>query len=144
MRYRVVNRAAWRQALDRDLEVHRLTARLRAPRRFGLDLCIGRMVGADDAEPAYVGRLRLTDSSGRGYGRRSEPSRGSPRSCPLPRTSGHRDHRHRAPRHQAVPPQAKITNGLHPNRRKTCDHARHRPSRLRRRHPPHRPGTRPA
>ncbi|MET7334708.1 RNA polymerase recycling motor ATPase HelR [Nonomuraea sp. NPDC005650] len=54
-----------RQALDRDLEIHRLTARLRALRRFGLDLCLGRMVGADDPEPVYVGRLGLTDSAGR-------------------------------------------------------------------------------
>ncbi|ARX81206.1 ATPase AAA [Streptomyces alboflavus] len=54
-----------RQGLDRDAEVHRLTARLRALRRFGLDLCLGRVVGADDPEPLYVGRLGLTDSSGR-------------------------------------------------------------------------------
>ncbi|WJV50701.1 RNA polymerase recycling motor ATPase HelR [Streptomyces flavofungini] len=54
-----------RQGLDRDAEVHRLTARLRALRRFGLDLCLGRVVGADDSEPLYVGRLGLTDSSGR-------------------------------------------------------------------------------
>jgi hypothetical protein len=52
-------------AMDRDLEIHRLTARLRALRRFGLDLCIGHMVNADDPEPVYVGRLGLTDSSGR-------------------------------------------------------------------------------
>ncbi len=52
-------------ALDRDLEVHRLTARLRALRRFGLDLCLGRIVLADDPEPVYVGRLGLTDSAGR-------------------------------------------------------------------------------
>jgi hypothetical protein len=52
-------------AMDRDMEVHRLTARLRALRRFGLDLCLGRMVGADDSEPGYVGRLGLTDSAGR-------------------------------------------------------------------------------
>ena len=51
--------------MDRDLEVHRLTARLRALRRFGLDLCLGHMVGADDPEPVYVGRLGLTDSAGR-------------------------------------------------------------------------------
>ncbi|GII57935.1 DNA helicase [Planotetraspora thailandica] len=56
---------AGRQALDRDMEIHRLTARLRALRRFGLDLCLGRMVGADDPEPVYVGRLGLTDSAGR-------------------------------------------------------------------------------
>ncbi|XVQ81812.1 RNA polymerase recycling motor ATPase HelR [Microbispora siamensis] len=54
-----------RQALDRDLEVHRLTARLRVLRRFGLDLCLGHMVGADDSEPVYIGRLGLTDSAGR-------------------------------------------------------------------------------
>lgn len=52
-------------ALDRDLEVHRLTARLRALRRFGLDLCLGRIVGADDGEPVYVGRFGLTDEAGR-------------------------------------------------------------------------------
>jgi hypothetical protein len=54
-----------RQALDRDQEVHRLTARLRTLRRFGLDLCLGHMVGADNPEPGYVGRLGLTDSAGR-------------------------------------------------------------------------------
>ncbi|WP_336211914.1 RNA polymerase recycling motor ATPase HelR [Nonomuraea sp. LPB2021202275-12-8] len=54
-----------RQALDRDLEVHRLTARLRALRRFGLDLCLGHMVSADNPEPVYIGRLGLTDSAGR-------------------------------------------------------------------------------
>ena len=52
-------------AMDRDMEVHRLTARLRALRRFGLDLCLGRMVSADNHEPVYVGRLGLTDSAGR-------------------------------------------------------------------------------
>ncbi|MFH8345299.1 RNA polymerase recycling motor ATPase HelR [Streptomyces sp. NPDC018045] len=54
-----------RQAMDRDAEVHRLTGRLRALRRYGLDLCLGRMVGADGPEPVYVGRLGLTDSAGR-------------------------------------------------------------------------------
>ncbi|MEU3413146.1 RNA polymerase recycling motor ATPase HelR [Streptomyces sp. NPDC006658] len=54
-----------RQAMDRDAEIHRLTARLRTLRRFGLDLCLGRMVTADDPEPVYVGRLGLTDSTGR-------------------------------------------------------------------------------
>ena len=53
------------EAMDRDMEVHRLTARLRTLRRFGLDLCLGRMVGTDDPEPVYVGRLGLTDSTGR-------------------------------------------------------------------------------
>ncbi|GAA3831717.1 RNA polymerase recycling motor ATPase HelR [Sphaerisporangium flaviroseum] len=54
-----------RQAMDRDMQIHRLTARLRALRRFGLDLCLGHMVSADDPEPVYVGRLGLTDSAGR-------------------------------------------------------------------------------
>ncbi|MFG1681228.1 RNA polymerase recycling motor ATPase HelR [Nonomuraea sp. NPDC049269] len=54
-----------RQALDRDLEVHRLTSRLRALRRFGLDLCLGHIVSADDPEPVYIGRLGLTDREGR-------------------------------------------------------------------------------
>src|SRR5215470_1146868 len=53
------------KALDRDMEIHRLTARLRALRRFGLDLCLGRIVGADSAEPVYIGRLGLRDSAGR-------------------------------------------------------------------------------
>ncbi len=52
-------------ALDRDLQIHRLAARLRALRRFGLDLCLGHLVCADDPEPGYVGRLGLTDSAGR-------------------------------------------------------------------------------
>src|SRR4051794_38061024 len=52
------------EALDRDLEVHRLTARLRALRRFGLDLCLGHMV-SEDGDAVYVGRFGLTDSAGR-------------------------------------------------------------------------------
>ena len=51
-------------ALDRDLEVHRLTARQALLRRFGSDLCLGRMVPADGSPPLYVGRLGLTDSAG--------------------------------------------------------------------------------
>jgi DNA helicase IV len=54
-----------RQALDRDVEIHRLTGRLRALRRFGLDLCLGHIVRADDPEPVYIGRLGLTDPAGR-------------------------------------------------------------------------------
>ncbi|GAA4894831.1 RNA polymerase recycling motor ATPase HelR [Streptomyces coeruleoprunus] len=53
-----------RGAMDRDVEIHRLTGRLRALRRFGWDLCLGRIVG-EDAEPVYIGRLGLTDSAGR-------------------------------------------------------------------------------
>ena len=61
------------EAMDRDEEIHRLTARLRTLRRFGLDLCLGHMVSADDGEavvrrtprshrqrrPATAGRLAL-------------------------------------------------------------------------------------
>ncbi|MGW1270410.1 RNA polymerase recycling motor ATPase HelR [Streptomyces sp. NPDC002491] len=54
-----------REAMDRDQEIHRLTGRLRSLNRFGLDLCLGHMVGADDPEPLYVGRIGLTDSTGR-------------------------------------------------------------------------------
>src|SRR5918998_844683 len=52
-------------ALDRDLEVHRLTARLCALRRFGLDLCLGHVVHDDDPQPLDVGRLGLADRDGR-------------------------------------------------------------------------------
>lgn len=51
-------------ALDRDLEIHRLTGQLRLLHRFGLDLCLGRVVRADDPEPIYIGRTGLTDSTG--------------------------------------------------------------------------------
>ncbi|MFJ9821527.1 RNA polymerase recycling motor ATPase HelR [Streptomyces sp. NPDC101151] len=54
-----------RQAMDRDMEVHRLTGRLRALRRFGLDLCLGHIVDPGNPEPVYIGRLGLTDSTGR-------------------------------------------------------------------------------
>ncbi|MGP0024767.1 MAG: AAA family ATPase, partial [Streptosporangiaceae bacterium] len=53
------------KAMDRDMEVQRLSARLRVLRRFGLDLCLGRIVHAGRPEPAYIGRLGLTDSAGR-------------------------------------------------------------------------------
>ena len=53
------------EAMDRDNEIHRLTARLRTLRRFSLDLCLGRVVSAADGEAVYVGRLGLTDNEGR-------------------------------------------------------------------------------
>ncbi|WP_207914655.1 RNA polymerase recycling motor ATPase HelR [Micromonospora sp. KC213] len=52
------------QAVERDQAVRRLAVRLRALRRFGIDLCLGRMVAADNPEPVYVGRLGLTDGAG--------------------------------------------------------------------------------
>lgn len=51
-------------ALDRDQEIHRLSARLRALRRFGIDLCLGHVVPADGSPPVYVGRLGLKDDEG--------------------------------------------------------------------------------
>ncbi|WP_156724925.1 RNA polymerase recycling motor ATPase HelR [Streptomyces apocyni] len=53
------------EAMDRDVEIHRLTARLRTLRRFGWDLCLGHIVSADAPEPVYIGRLGLTDGAGR-------------------------------------------------------------------------------
>jgi hypothetical protein len=53
------------EAMDRDMQVHRLTARLRTLRRFGLDLCLGHVVSQGNPEPLYIGRLGLTDSVGR-------------------------------------------------------------------------------
>ncbi len=52
-------------ALERDLEIHRLTARLHTLRRFSLDLCLGRITFDDAREPIYIGRLGLTDGDGR-------------------------------------------------------------------------------
>ncbi len=53
-----------RAAADRDREIHRLTANLRLLQRFGLDVCLGRVVSADSDEPTYIGRLGLTDRAG--------------------------------------------------------------------------------
>jgi DNA helicase IV len=59
------------KALDRDTEVRRLSARLRALGRYGRDVCLGRMVaaapdgGAAAEEPTYIGRFGLTDGDGR-------------------------------------------------------------------------------
>lgn len=67
-RLEVARRAPGRlgqEALERDVEVRRLSARLRALRRFGLDLCLGHIVLRDDPVPVYVGRLGLTDTDGR-------------------------------------------------------------------------------
>lgn len=51
--------------VERDLEIHRVSARLRVLRRFGVDACLGRMVPADGSEPVYIGRFGLTDAAGR-------------------------------------------------------------------------------
>ncbi|MDQ0644308.1 RNA polymerase recycling motor ATPase HelR [Microbacterium murale] len=51
-------------AVERDLEIHRLNARLAMFRRYGIDMCLGRMVTADGTR-IYIGRLGLTGSDGR-------------------------------------------------------------------------------
>src|SRR5690349_16019316 len=51
------------EALERDQEIHRLSARLRLLRRFSLDLCLGRIV-PEGGEPLYIGRIGLTDGAG--------------------------------------------------------------------------------
>ncbi|WP_061965678.1 RNA polymerase recycling motor ATPase HelR [Demequina aurantiaca] len=61
--------AAGEAALNRDLEVHRLVGRLKVLRRYGVDLCLGRMVPLDShgdasGEPVYIGRVGLTDGDG--------------------------------------------------------------------------------
>ncbi|UZG55611.1 RNA polymerase recycling motor ATPase HelR [Rhodococcus opacus] len=52
------------EAMERDMMVHRLNAELRALRRYGLDLCLGHFVSADNPEPVYIGRLGLMDRAG--------------------------------------------------------------------------------
>ncbi|MGV9709548.1 RNA polymerase recycling motor ATPase HelR [Gordonia sp. NPDC003424] len=54
-----------RQAVDRDMEIHEATARLRTLQRYRVDLCLGRMVPDDGSEPVYIGRLGLIDPQGR-------------------------------------------------------------------------------
>lgn len=56
--------AAGGETVERDMEIRRLSSRLRAMSRYGLDLCLGRMVSSEDTEPVYVGRLGLTDDAG--------------------------------------------------------------------------------
>lgn len=51
-------------AMDRDLEIHRLTGRLHTLSRYGVDLCLGHIVRTDDPEPIWIGRLGLTDGDG--------------------------------------------------------------------------------
>ena len=45
-----------RKALDRDLAIHRLSGRLGILRRFGRDVCLGRVVGPDGTA-TYIGRI---------------------------------------------------------------------------------------
>ncbi|UOT04073.1 AAA family ATPase [Rhodococcus opacus] len=58
------SRRLGQEAMERDMMVHRLNAELRALRRYGLDLCLGHFVSADNPEPVYIGRLGLMDRAG--------------------------------------------------------------------------------
>ncbi|MCK2037211.1 AAA family ATPase [Microbacterium sp. SSW1-49] len=51
-------------AVDRDLEIRRLSGRLRLLDRFGLDLCLGRMTPSDGSTPLYIGRSGLAADDG--------------------------------------------------------------------------------
>lgn len=51
-------------AVERDLEIHRLNTRLAMLRRYGIDMCLGRIV-TDTGEHIYIGRLGLTGADGR-------------------------------------------------------------------------------
>jgi hypothetical protein len=66
---RAVRARLGQEALDRDLDIHRSTSRLQLLRRFGVDLCLGRMVvagtGSEPAETVYIGRIGLSDAEGR-------------------------------------------------------------------------------
>ncbi|QIK72542.1 AAA family ATPase [Propioniciclava coleopterorum] len=48
-----------RKALDRDLDIHRLSGRLGILRRFGRDVCLGRVV-APDGTVTFIGRIGAT------------------------------------------------------------------------------------
>ncbi|MCS3843775.1 hypothetical protein [Microbacterium sp. AK031] len=50
-------------AVERDLKIHRLNARLAMFRRYGIEMCLGRIVTADGAR-TYIGRLGLIGADG--------------------------------------------------------------------------------
>jgi len=52
------------ESVERDMEIRRLSSRLLALSRYGLDLCLGRIVLEGVPEPIYIGRLGLTDDAG--------------------------------------------------------------------------------
>lgn len=62
-RVRLEPAGSGQQALDRDLEVQRLSARLRVLRRFGVDASIGSMARTG-GEVVHIGRFGLSDATG--------------------------------------------------------------------------------
>jgi hypothetical protein len=75
------------EALDRDMEVHRLAARLQTLRRFGWTCAWGTWCSATTRSPSMCGRLGLTDSTGRRCcstgGPRAEPFFGATHANPM-------------------------------------------------------------
>lgn len=62
--------SAGQRALERDLEIRAESARLRVLQRFGIDACIGRMVGVDGTV-TYIGRFGLA-AAGEEHGTAAE------------------------------------------------------------------------
>ncbi len=52
-------------AVERDQTIRQIANQLHVLERFGIDLCIGRIVREDDSDPLYIGRLNLRDEDGR-------------------------------------------------------------------------------
>ena len=77
---------AGQEAMDRDLEIHRLTARLRALRRFSLDLCLaGSSPTTAPSRSTSVGSASPTAPAG-GCSSTGDPPRQNRSSGPLTAT----------------------------------------------------------
>ncbi|WP_347125523.1 RNA polymerase recycling motor ATPase HelR [Microbacterium sp. SY138] len=50
-------------AVERDLEIRRLSGRLRVLERYGIDICLGRMT-PEHGDPVYIGRTGLAAADG--------------------------------------------------------------------------------
>lgn len=51
-------------AMERDSQIHRVTSRLGALSRYGVDLCLGQFLVEGESDPVYVGRLGIKAPSG--------------------------------------------------------------------------------
>ncbi len=52
------------EVVERDQEIRRLSSQLGFLQRFGVDLCLGRMVTEAQEDPVYIGRAGLRSSTG--------------------------------------------------------------------------------
>lgn len=52
------------EVVERDQEIRRLSSQLAFLQRFGVDLCLGRIVMEAQADPMYIGRAGLRSSTG--------------------------------------------------------------------------------